>query len=194
MARAFSSEVDIMRLAYSIPVVVFLILIVVFFVALRTENLDELSSTLIGKEVRPFDLPVLGDGPALDENKRFSDGDLKKGHISVVNFWASWCGPCRIEHAQLMTLSERADITLYGINYKDEVADARAFLDNLGDPFELIGFDEAGRAGIEWGITGVPETFIVDGDGRVILKHVGPLLPADLARKIMPALAAAQRP
>jgi len=183
-----------MRLAYSIPVVIFLILIVVFFVALRTENLDELSSTLIGKEVRPFDLPVLGDGPTLDENKRFSDGDLKKGHISVVNFWASWCGPCRIEHAQLMTLSERADITLYGINYKDEVADARAFLDNLGDPFELIGFDEAGRAGIEWGITGVPETFIVDGDGRVILKHVGPLLPADLARKIVPALAAAQRP
>ncbi len=182
-----------MRLAYSIPVVVFLSLIVVFFVALRSENSRELSSTLIGKQVRPFDLPVLADGPTLDENKRFGDADLKKGNISVVNFWASWCGPCRIEHAQLMALSKRTDINLYGIDYKDTVEDARAFLDNLGDPFDLIGFDKTGRAGIDWGITGVPETFILDGDGRVVFRHVGPLLPADLESEFVPALIATLR-
>ncbi len=181
-----------MRLIHVIPFFVFSALVVVFLVALRTENFGELPSALIGKEIHSFDLPVLGDGLTLKENERFTDTDLKAGTVSIVNFWASWCGPCKIEHPQLMALANRAGVPLYGINYKDEIVDAREFLDNLGDPFNRIGFDESGRAGIDWGITGVPETFIINGEGRVLLKHTGPLLPEDLNRKILPALAKTQ--
>jgi cytochrome c biogenesis protein CcmG/thiol:disulfide interchange protein DsbE len=117
-----------------------------------------------------------------------SDQDLKQGNISIVNFWASWCGPCKIEHPQLVALAARDGFRLIGINYKDELEDARAFLDEFGDPFERIGVDEAGRVGIDWGLTGVPETFVVDGAGRIVMKHIGPLTPEDVEKELLPTL------
>ena len=110
-----------------------------------------------------------------------ADADLKKGKVTVVNIWASWCGPCRQEHPLLMELSKRQDIVLVGINNKDDAANAARFLGALGQPFAAIGADTTGRTTIDWGGYGVPETFIVDGKGIIRHKHVGPLTAEILA-------------
>ena len=95
----------------------------------------------------------------------------------MVNVWASWCAPCRIEHPLLMELAKRTDIALFGINYKDEPENAARFLGTLGQPFAAVGMDRDGRAAVDWGVYGVPETFIVDGQGIIRYKHIGPLTP-----------------
>jgi cytochrome c biogenesis protein CcmG/thiol:disulfide interchange protein DsbE len=115
---------------------------------------------------------------------------LRGPGVKVVNVWASWCGPCRVEHPHLMALAE-AGVEIHGINYKDQPEAAKGFLAELGDPYVAIGQDRNGRAGIEWGVYGVPETFIVDGEGRIVYKHVGPIQNDDLDRKILPAIARA---
>jgi cytochrome c biogenesis protein CcmG/thiol:disulfide interchange protein DsbE len=101
--------------------------------------------------------------------------DLARGKVTLVNVFASWCGPCRVEHPVLMELSKRGDIALVGINYKDEPENARRFLASLGVPYQAIGADRAGRASIDWGVYGVPETFVVDGKGVIRFKWVGPV-------------------
>ena len=123
---------------------------------------------MIDKPVPEFDL-----APIEGRKLGLKSGDLKSG-LSLVNVWASWCPPCRVEHPFLMTLAEKG-VTIYGINYRDKPADALRFLRNLGDPYTRIGADTTGRVSIDWGIYGYPETFLVDQTGRIRYRHVGPI-------------------
>ena len=111
------------------------------------------------------------------------------GGVTLVNFWASWCGPCRIEHPHLNRLSAEG-VNVVGVNQADRPENARAFLKALGDPFKIIGVDADRRAGIEWGVYGLPETFIIDRQGRIRHRHVGPISEQDLAEIIRPMLKA----
>lgn len=174
-----------MRLRSFIPLIIVSLLAVVLFVGLGLDP-KIVPSALIDKPVPQFDLPPLpGKAPGLIA------ADLEKGGISVVNVWASWCGPCRIEHPQLMEISKIEGVRMIGLNYKDDPAKALAFLQQLGDPFDAVGADRTGRVAFEWGVYGVPETFLIDGKGRIVMKHVGPLRPEDIAEKILPAIRAA---
>jgi cytochrome c biogenesis protein CcmG, thiol:disulfide interchange protein DsbE len=121
----------------------------------------------------------------------FNSADLTKGEVSVVNFWASWCAPCVQEHPLLVALKERTGVKLYGVNYKDQAATARRFLGRYGNPFVAVGVDANGRAAIDWGVTGMPETFIVNGKGEIVYKHIGPISAETLESKIIPMVRAA---
>jgi cytochrome c biogenesis protein CcmG, thiol:disulfide interchange protein DsbE len=161
------------RLAALLPIAAFVLLGLLFWRGLSGDP-GTLPSVLLNKPVPAFALdaiPELG-VPGL------KDADLKQGKITVVNIWGSWCGPCRTEHPVLMQLSKRNDINLVGINNKDEPENARRFLGTLGQPFTAIGADPNGRTTIDWGGYGVPETFVIDGNGIIRHKHVGPLLNA----------------
>ena len=109
----------------------------------------------------------------------------------LVDFWAPWCAPCRVEHPNLVALTEAEGIPIYGINYKDERGNALAFLDELGDPYAAASADEGGRTARDWGVYGVPETFVIDGEGRVLARVAGPVTERTLERTIRPALEAA---
>jgi cytochrome c biogenesis protein CcmG/thiol:disulfide interchange protein DsbE len=178
----------------AVPVAIFAIVSAVFGLALTSGDPSKLPSALLGKPAPQLDLPALeglvnGGKPVAG----VTGGDLKKGEVTVVNFWASWCVPCVEEHPLLIELKQRTGVTLYGINYKDQTAAARRFLGNFGNPFSGVGVDATGRAGIEWGVYGMPETFVVDGQGRIAYKHVGPLTKATLEGKMIPAIDAARR-
>jgi cytochrome c biogenesis protein CcmG, thiol:disulfide interchange protein DsbE len=168
------------RLLYLIPVVVFAAVGVGLAVGL-TRDPGTLPSALLNQPVPAFELPGLEGGDGL------SSEDLK-GQVSLVNVFASWCVPCRVEHPVLMRLAEEG-VPIFGINYKDPADQARAWLAELGDPFEKIGADRNGRVGIEWGVYGVPETFVVDAQGRIRHRHVGPIQARDLERTLLPILA-----
>lgn len=156
---------------------------------MRGEDPTRVPSAMIGKPVPAFALPPLeGRAGAVDGLSR---ADLKDGRVSVVNFWASWCTPCRVEQPLLARLAARGDVALYGINYKDKPADALGFLIELGDPFERVGRDALGRTSIDWGVYGVPETYVVDGSGRVVARLAEPLTERSLSRIIEPAIRAA---
>lgn len=158
------------RFLLALPLVLFGALAVIF--AFRvTDGADRsvVPSALIGKSVPEARFPSLSDALPGVNAATFGDG------VKLVNVFASWCGPCRVEHPILMTLSERPEIDIVAINYKDRVLDARAFLTELGNPYTAIGVDPDGRSSIEWGVYGVPETFIVDETGTIRGKHVGPL-------------------
>jgi cytochrome c biogenesis protein CcmG/thiol:disulfide interchange protein DsbE len=131
--------------------------------------------------VPDFSLPPLRDGDA-----GLTDEDLGTG-VYLVNIWASWCGPCRVEHPILMRLAADTRFVLVGINYKDEPENAVRFLGALGDPFERIGADRSGSTGIDWGVYGVPETFVVK-DGVIRHKFIGPLSEAGVTNELMPAV------
>ncbi|TCP42377.1 DsbE family thiol:disulfide interchange protein [Rhodovulum marinum] len=166
-----------------LPPLIFLGLAALFFIGVSRDDPNALPSTLIGKPA-----PVLAVEPL--EGVTFGDADLREGGVTLVNFWASWCGPCRDEHPVLETLAEDG-VTIYGVNYKDKPANAMRFLDQLGNPYAAIAADPAGRAAIEWGVYGVPETFVVDGKGQVVLRHPGPLTPEVVAKTLRPAIEAA---
>jgi cytochrome c biogenesis protein CcmG/thiol:disulfide interchange protein DsbE len=169
------------RLLYLIPVIVFAAVGIGLAVGL-TRDPSTLPSVLIDRPVPTFELPAL-EGRA----DGLTSEDLK-GQVSLVNVFASWCVPCRVEHPVLMKLAE-SGVAIYGINYKDPPDQAAAWLAELGDPFEKIGADRNGRVGIEWGVYGVPETFVVDAEGRIRYRHVGPIQPRDLERALLPKLA-----
>lgn len=141
---------------------------------------DDLPSALLGKPVPDFALP-----PVLGREEGLSTQDLI-GHVSLVNVFASWCVPCRAEHPLFMELSATGEVPLYGINYKDPPDQARAWLDELGDPYARIGADINGRAGIEWGVYGVPETYVIAPDGIIAYRHVGPITRAILQETLLP--------
>ena len=164
-----------------VPALGALMVIASFFVGLGREDADKLPSALIDKPVPEFQLDGLGDVPGL------STADLKGGGVKLVNIWASWCKPCRHEHPWIEALAEEG-ITVHGINYKDEPANARSFLDELGNPYTRIGVDRRGRVGIDWGVYGVPETFVVDDAGRIVYKHIGPIQAGDIEGRIRPAI------
>jgi cytochrome c biogenesis protein CcmG, thiol:disulfide interchange protein DsbE len=153
-----------------IPIVVFAGLALIFYWGLYG-NPQDIPSVLIGKPVPEFTLdPVSGlESPGL------KSAELKSGGVTIVNVWASWCGPCRQEHPLLLELSKRKDIRLVGINNKDQAENARRFLGTLGNPFAAIGADTTGRVTIDWGSYGVPETFVVDSEGIIRFKWIGPL-------------------
>ena len=134
-------------------------------------------SALIGRIAPPLSLRALTGMPV----PALSEQDLA-GHETVVNFWASWCAPCRLEHSVLMALSLRKDLTLVGIAYKDDAAQARSFLENLGNPFSRIGLDPQGRTAFDWGVSGVPETFVIGPDRRILAHEEGPLTDDALKR------------
>jgi cytochrome c biogenesis protein CcmG/thiol:disulfide interchange protein DsbE len=175
-----------LRPVYLIPVVGFLVLAAIFGRNLYTVGVDgrqasDLPSALIDKAAPQFALPAIAGG-----GKGFSRADLAGG-VSLVNVWASWCPPCRIEHPVLMRLA-RQGVTIWGINYKDKPADALRFLADLGNPYSRIGADGTGRVSIDWGVYGYPETFVIDRAGRIRYKHIGPIMPRDLANTIGPIL------
>jgi cytochrome c biogenesis protein CcmG/thiol:disulfide interchange protein DsbE len=166
-----------------LPPAVFAAFAAVAYVALSTENRDELPSARAGGPAPGF----AGAAP-LGAAAAPQDAALRGGEVTLVNFWASWCGPCRVEHPALTELAA-AGVTIVGVNYKDAPDQAQAFLDELGDPYAAIGADPTGRIGLDWGIYGVPETFVVGGDGVVLLRHPGPLTPDVVAARIAPLLA-----
>ncbi len=168
-----------------LPLVVLVALVAVFATAIdRDPNL--VRSVLIDKAAPAFELPPLeGTGqPGFDTA-------ALRGEVTVVNVFASWCIPCRDEHPLLVTLKERSGVRLFGINQKDAPGNARAFLDELGNPYDAIGVDANGRVSIDWGVYGVPETFVVDAAGVITFKHVGPINPRTLETEILPAIAEA---
>lgn len=126
----------------------------------------------------------------LPEKTRFDDATLRDGRVKLVNYWASWCAPCRVEHPNLEALAEEG-IPIYGINYKDDPAKALAFLEELGDPYIGIGADVNGRMALDWGLYGVPETYVIAGDGTIILRFAGPVTGRVMEETIRPALARA---
>ncbi len=169
------------RLLYVVPPIVFIGLLVMFYVGLGRDP-SIVPSALIDQPVPEFTLPALK-----EEGAGLATTDLK-GEVSLVNVFASWCVPCRAEHPLLMGLAERDQVRIHGINYKDAPDDATDWLRDLGDPYERIGADQDGRVSIDWGVYGVPETFIVDGDGRIRYKHVGPMTPEVLEKKLLPLI------
>ncbi len=166
-----------------LPVAVFALLAVIFYRGL-SGNPADVPSVLINKPVPAFTLsPIAGlDLPGL------ADGDLKKGEVTLVNVWASWCVPCREEHPLLMELASRGDLRVVGINYKDDPENARRFLVTLGIPFTAVGADPNGRAAVDWGVYGVPESFLVDGEGTIRMKWIGPLTREALTKQIIPKI------
>ena len=142
---------------------------------------NSLPSARAGQDVPAL---VLEDLPG---KQNFTSDDLIGGGYKLVNFWASWCAPCRVEHPNLQDLSN-SGIPVYGVNYKNEQADGLRFLEELGDPYRAVGADPNGRNGLDWGVIALPETFIVDNDGKVVLRHAGPLTDAVIENIVLPAL------
>jgi cytochrome c biogenesis protein CcmG, thiol:disulfide interchange protein DsbE len=172
-----------------LPVVVFAVLAGFFALALRSGDPSLLPSTLVGKPVPKTVFPSI-EGLEVEGKPEpgFTSADLAKGKISIVNFWASWCVPCVDEHPLLEQLKAESGVDIYGINYKDQASAARRFLGRYGNPFTAVGADADGRAAIDWGVYGTPETFVVNGKGDVIYKHVGPITEDSLKTKLLPVI------
>ena len=169
------------RLIYLLPVLIFVAIGIGLAVGL-TRDPSKLPSALLDKTMPTFELPPIeGRG-----GEGLARADLE-GRVGLVNVFASWCVPCRAEHPLLMQLAEEG-VAIYGINYKDPAEQAAGWLAELGDPYRQIGADRDGRVSIDWGVYGVPETFVIDADGRIRHKHVGPLRPEDVEETIRPLL------
>ena len=167
------------RWPYLLPIAICLAVGVFLYLGLYRDP-TLVPSPLVGKPVPQFSLdPVKGRTLGL------SSRDLR-GEVSLVNVFASWCVACRHEHGLLLALEREGVVPIHGLNYKDAPDDAAAWLDALGDPYTRTGADLDGRAGLDWGVYGVPETFVVDRDGRIAYKHIGPVTPRVLDETILP--------
>ena len=180
-AKGTVKSVLMKRWLYLLPIIVFALLAAGFYVGLGIDS-NVLPSALIDEAAPQFDLPPL---PGSD--KGFSTADLQ-GHVSLVNTFASWCAPCRMEHPVLNALAQAKRVPIFGIDYKDTGDAALSWIAALGDPYTRIGAD-SGQVGIEWGVYGVPETFVIDKTGHIRYKHVGPLSQADVDKTILPLAA-----
>ncbi|HEX3429576.1 MAG TPA: DsbE family thiol:disulfide interchange protein [Rhizomicrobium sp.] len=178
-----------------VPLVLFAALAALFVIRLYSGDASLLPSALIGRQVPAFALPPV---EGLPDKPGFSDADLRQGNVTLVNVFASWCVPCRQEHRLIMRLSAepavvRAGVRLFGLAYKDEPANVARFLAEAGDPFANIGADRKGRTAIDWGIYGVPETFVVKGDGTIAYRFVGPIGEESYRNVILPEIEKALR-
>jgi cytochrome c biogenesis protein CcmG/thiol:disulfide interchange protein DsbE len=167
-----------------IPPLVFAALAALFLWGMGRGDPNAMPSTREGGPAPVLTVTPLGDLPGFDAAALTAPG------VKVVNFWASWCAPCRAEHPMLEKLAGQG-LTIYGVNYKDDPAKALAFLADLGNPFAAAVADPRGRTGLDWGLYGVPETFVIDGEGKVLLRFAGPLTERVMADTVGPALAAA---
>jgi cytochrome c biogenesis protein CcmG/thiol:disulfide interchange protein DsbE len=168
------------RLLFLLPALIFAGLALLFVVRLFSGDPSRIPSALIGRPAPAFALaPLAGLHAGGRPVPGLSQADLQ-GRTTIVNVWASWCAPCRQEHPVLMDLARDPGVRVVGINYKDNPENARRFLGALGNPFAAVGVDPNGRTAIDWGVYGVPETFIVGPDGTIRYKHVGPLTPETL--------------
>lgn len=173
-----------------LPLILFAALALLFFLRLFAGDVSRLPSALIGRQVPHFNLPPV---TGLAERPGLSDQDLRQGGVSVLNVFASWCAPCHLEHPLLFAMAQddnlaEEGVRLYGIAYKDSPENIHRFLGQDGDPFARIGVDQSGRTGIDLGVYGVPETFIVRGDGTIAFKFVGPITEDALRDTILPQI------
>lgn len=175
-----------MRWRYLLPLAGVVLLIGLLAVGLKLDP-RKVPSPLIGKPAPAFDLPTLA-----QPERRLATTDLR-GEVAVVNVWASWCVTCREEHPVLMDFSRRNLVPLYGLNYKDERTDALAWLAEFGNPYRDSVSDSEGKTGLDWGVYGVPETFILDKQGRIRYKHIGAVSAADLQQRLLPLITDLQR-
>lgn len=173
------------RLLTFAPPLIFAALAGVFLVAVLLGRDDSLPTTFAGQPAPQLPTAPLGDQPPFDRD------DLATGDVALVNFWASWCGPCRVEHPNLERLAEEG-LAIYGINYKDKDGQALSFLQELGSPYDGIVSDPEGRAALQWGVYGVPETFVIDGQGRIVDRIAGPVTQRIIEGRLAEALAQAQ--
>ena len=170
------------RLIFLVPLALFIVLAVAFALGLRPgRDPSELPSAMIDKPMPAFDLATL------DGTGRLASAALK-GQVVLINFFASWCVPCRSEQPVLLRLKANNAVALFGIDYKDKTQDAQRYLAQLGDPYQRIGVDADGRLAIDFGVYGVPETYVIDKSGRIRLRHVGPIMPDALDGTILPLI------
>lgn len=174
-----------MSLRFVAPIAIFAVLIPVFFVGLK-ENPSELPSPYLNKKAPAFELPSLQEPSSTVSNRDY------EGQVALVNVWATWCVGCRHEHDFLMTLSKTVDVPIYGLNWHDQREDALKWLDQLGNPYKKSAFDADGKVGIEWGVYGAPETFLIGADGTVLHKHLSPLTREVWERDFLPKIRAAR--
>ena len=164
-----------------LPPLIFLGLALLFYTGMQRENPNRLLSTLIGQAAPPITPARLSNFP------EFEQSQLVSGGVTLVNFWASWCPPCRAEHPKLLEMAG-AGMPIIGVNFKDDAGNAAAYLAKDGNPFRAVAFDPAGRTAIDWGVTAPPETFILDAKGTVLFRFAGPLVGSDYAQRFVPAL------
>lgn len=169
------------KLVFLLPAVLFVALLAAFALGLGHDP-HLLPSALIDRPAPDFSLPALYQGA-----EGFTRKDLD-GRVTLVNFFASWCAPCREEQPALMSLAHRPGVSLDGIAYKDKPEESRRFLDRFGNPYSRTGVDRDGATAIDFGVYGVPETYVVDGSGRIRYRHVGPLTAEDVKQKILPVI------
>ena len=178
-----------------LPLAGFMALAGLFYVRLGAGDASHIPSPLIGKPVPVFTLaPVAG----LDKTPGLADADLRDGHVTLVNVFASWCVPCHAEHPLLAAIAADKELfalglRVVGLAYKDSDDKTRAFLDKEGNPYAAIGADHEGRTGIDFGVYGVPETFVVRGDGTIAFKFIGPMTSAAVKAVVMPEVMKAMR-
>ncbi len=170
---------------FTVPLGIFLLLVVLLGVGL-TLNPRLVPSPLVDKPLPAFELPTV-----LDPEQRLSHDELR-GRVSLLNVWATWCVPCREEHPVLVGIARRGEAIIYGLNYKDDREEAVNWLETLGDPYVKSGFDPTGRAGIDLGVYGVPETFIIDANGTIVYKHIGPFDDKIWRETLLPLVKKAQ--
>ena len=172
-------------LRYLVPLAIFIVLVAFLYRGLSLDP-KRIPSPLVGKPMPEFSLPSLKDPAVTISNDDF------KGKVSILNIWATWCVSCRAEHTVLLQLAQSNKVDIYGLNYKDERDKAKQWLAQLGDPYVANAFDADGRVGIDWGVYGAPETFIMDQQGIIRHKHIGPLTVENLNNEILPIIAELQ--
>ena len=170
---------------FLIPLVLVAVMIPVFVIGLNRDP-SEIPSPLLMKPAPEFELPSLK-----DPGQNVGSTDYK-GRLALLNVWATWCVGCRQEHDYLLRLANEIDIPLYGLNWRDRREDAVSWLQQLGDPYEASAYDEDGRVGIDWGVYGAPETFLINTDGIVLYKHISPLTEEVWQKEFQPRILAAK--
>ena len=161
------------------PPLIFAGFVVMFAIGMFRDNPNELPSTRVGGPAPPLTEETLASYPGV------KPGDLARGEVTLVNFWASWCPPCRAEHPKLLEMAADG-IPIIGVNFRDSEGPATGYLEKAGNPFVAMAFDPKARSAIDWGVTAPPETFILDGDGTVLFRYVGPLVGSDYEQRFLP--------